>query len=179
MVGDETRPLDFLGAVLCRNSMANIETKVQQWKEYETLRDECVQWLHDTNAVVHSIDLKATCDEKKQQSDTLKVKLSWWAIRSLRIRSIQFGIFGTEIARRNSSQRDGNRFADGTFAVFVQKSDRAAIVFGHRSRAEVPSAVDAGQSKCVWRFEWVVTELILCETELGDENRKQNCLCRI
>ena len=56
-----------------RNAITTLQTKLQQWGEYEALRDECMSWLRDTDSIVHAIDLKSTLDEKREQSDLLKV----------------------------------------------------------------------------------------------------------
>lgn len=49
--------------------------KLQQWDEYESLRDECISWLKETDSFIHSIDLKPTLGEKLQQSEQLKVNI--------------------------------------------------------------------------------------------------------
>lgn len=56
-----------------RNAVTSLQSKLLQWKEYESLRDQCLSWLRDTDTFIHSVDLKATCDEKQQQSEQLKV----------------------------------------------------------------------------------------------------------
>lgn len=56
-----------------RNTISNFQSKLKQWGEYDALRDECVAWLRDTDALVHSINLKSTCEEKQLQSESLKV----------------------------------------------------------------------------------------------------------
>jgi hypothetical protein len=57
-----------------RNAITDLQAKLHQWNEFETLQDKCVTWLRDTDLAVHSIHLKATCEEKKQQSESLKVR---------------------------------------------------------------------------------------------------------
>ncbi|XP_024081429.1 nesprin-1 [Cimex lectularius] len=49
-----------------------LESKLQQWSEYEALKDECLSWLRVTDTKLHAIDLKATADEKKKQLEILK-----------------------------------------------------------------------------------------------------------
>lgn len=57
---------------LVQSSIELIENKLQQWDEFERLKEECVSWLRDTDNKLHAIDLKATCAEKKSQLDELK-----------------------------------------------------------------------------------------------------------
>ncbi|KAK3930234.1 Nesprin-1 [Frankliniella fusca] len=55
-----------------RSTIEALELRVQQWNEYEALREQCLAWLRDTDATLHAVDLKATCQEKKDQLDVLK-----------------------------------------------------------------------------------------------------------
>lgn len=50
----------------------SIENKLQQWDDFEKLKDDCVNWVRLTDNKLHSIDLKPTLTEKKAQLDELK-----------------------------------------------------------------------------------------------------------
>lgn len=49
-----------------------IENKLQQWDEFEKLKDDCVSWIRLTDNKLHAIDLKPNLEEKKSQLDELK-----------------------------------------------------------------------------------------------------------
>lgn len=49
-----------------------MENKLHQWTEYEQLKDHCVSWLKETDTKLHSVDLKATLKEKRDQLEFLK-----------------------------------------------------------------------------------------------------------
>lgn len=49
-----------------------LEAKLQNWLEYEKLRDGCLSWLKETDSKLHSIDLKPTAAEKEKQLTVLK-----------------------------------------------------------------------------------------------------------
>lgn len=53
-------------------AITELEAKLQNWTEYEKLRDACLAWLKDTDNKLHSVDLKATADEKEGQLGALK-----------------------------------------------------------------------------------------------------------
>ncbi|KAJ8984006.1 hypothetical protein NQ317_006860, partial [Molorchus minor] len=55
------------------NAIQQLEAKLTNWSEYETLKDRCLKWIRDTDTQLHSVDLKATAVEKEQQLETLKV----------------------------------------------------------------------------------------------------------
>lgn len=57
---------------LIHSTVESIENKLQQWDEYEKLKDQCVAWIRDTDNKLHSVDLKATNPEKKEQLEILK-----------------------------------------------------------------------------------------------------------
>lgn len=57
---------------LIQSTVESIENKLQQWDEYEKLKDQCIVWIRDTDNKLHSVDLKATNNEKKEQLETLK-----------------------------------------------------------------------------------------------------------
>ncbi|KAL5279677.1 hypothetical protein ACFFRR_003964 [Megaselia abdita] len=50
----------------------SIENRLQQWSEYEQLRDECLSWVRECDNKLHAIDLKDSLDTKKQQFEELK-----------------------------------------------------------------------------------------------------------
>lgn len=58
---------------MSRSTMETLEGKLQQWSDYEVLKDQCLAWLRDTDTRLHTVDLKATCVEKQQQLEDLKV----------------------------------------------------------------------------------------------------------
>ena len=49
-----------------------IELRLQQWSDYEQLRDQCMSWIRDADSKLHSVDLKAKLSEKKSQLEELK-----------------------------------------------------------------------------------------------------------
>lgn len=49
-----------------------IEARLQQWSEYEQLRDQCLAWIRDTDNDLHAIDLKEDLSKKRAQLDALK-----------------------------------------------------------------------------------------------------------
>ncbi|XP_037820489.1 nesprin-1-like, partial [Lucilia sericata] len=49
-----------------------IELRLQQWSDYEQLRDQCLAWIRDADNKLHSVDLKAKLAEKKSQLEELK-----------------------------------------------------------------------------------------------------------
>lgn len=57
---------------LIQTTVELIENKLQQWDEFEKLKEECISWIRDTDNRLHAIDLKATCAEKQTQLDELK-----------------------------------------------------------------------------------------------------------
>lgn len=57
---------------LIDTTVESIENKLLQWDEFEKLKDECIQWIRETDTKLHAVDLKATCAEKKDQLETLK-----------------------------------------------------------------------------------------------------------
>lgn len=57
---------------LAQTTCETIENKLQQWDEFEKLKDECINWIRIMDNKLHSIDLKPTFDEKKVQLEDLK-----------------------------------------------------------------------------------------------------------
>lgn len=49
-----------------------LENKLQQWTEYEQLKDHCLTWLRETDTKLHAVDLKAVISEKRDQLEELK-----------------------------------------------------------------------------------------------------------
>ncbi|XP_029680499.1 nesprin-1 isoform X2 [Formica exsecta] len=49
-----------------------LENKLQQWNEFETLKERCLVWMRDTDTKLHAIDLKSTLAEKKTQLEKLR-----------------------------------------------------------------------------------------------------------
>ena len=50
----------------------SIETKLEHWNEFENLRDGCMEWVRTIENNLHSIDLKSSLLEKKNQFALLK-----------------------------------------------------------------------------------------------------------
>uniref|UniRef100_A0A2A4K817 Calponin-homology (CH) domain-containing protein n=1 Tax=Heliothis virescens TaxID=7102 RepID=A0A2A4K817_HELVI len=44
-----------------------MENKIQQWNEYENMKDQCLAWIRNTDNQIHAVDLKATLPEKQEQ----------------------------------------------------------------------------------------------------------------
>ncbi|KAK6636175.1 hypothetical protein RUM43_009828 [Polyplax serrata] len=55
-----------------KSTIEALENKLHQWTEYEQLKDHCVSWLKETDTKLHSVDLKATLKEKRDQLEFLK-----------------------------------------------------------------------------------------------------------
>ncbi|CAH1403532.1 unnamed protein product [Nezara viridula] len=55
-----------------QSTINQLESKLQQWSEYEEMKDQCLSWLRETDTKLHAVDLKATADEKKEQLELLK-----------------------------------------------------------------------------------------------------------
>ncbi len=49
-----------------------LEAKIKQWGDFESVREECLSWLKDTDTQLHTFDLKGTLPEKQQQLEDLK-----------------------------------------------------------------------------------------------------------
>lgn len=52
--------------------LESINNKLDQWNDFETLRDSCMDWVRNIESTIHSIDLKPTLGDKKSQFDKLK-----------------------------------------------------------------------------------------------------------
>ncbi|KAL4710682.1 hypothetical protein ACJJTC_003318, partial [Scirpophaga incertulas] len=48
-------------------TIENLENKIQQWNEYENMKDQCLAWIRNTDTQIHAVDLKATLPEKQEQ----------------------------------------------------------------------------------------------------------------
>ena len=55
-----------------RSTIEALENKLQQWSEFEQLKDQCLSWLRETDTKLHAVDLKATVKEKRNQLEMLK-----------------------------------------------------------------------------------------------------------
>lgn len=63
---------DWEGLVaVVKSTVESVEKKLEQWMDYEKMKDECATWLKDTDSKLHAIDLKSTGDEKRQQLEEL------------------------------------------------------------------------------------------------------------
>lgn len=54
------------------NAIQALEAKLESWSDYESLKEHCLAWIRDTDTKLHSIDLKATATDKKNQLGQLK-----------------------------------------------------------------------------------------------------------
>ncbi|KPJ06864.1 Nesprin-1 [Papilio machaon] len=48
-------------------TIEGLENKIQQWNEYENMKDQCLAWIRNTDNQIHAVDLKATLGEKQDQ----------------------------------------------------------------------------------------------------------------
>ncbi|XP_038215060.1 nesprin-1 [Zerene cesonia] len=48
-------------------TIESLENKIQQWNEYENMKDQCLAWIRNTDNQIHGVDLKATLPEKQEQ----------------------------------------------------------------------------------------------------------------
>jgi hypothetical protein len=77
-----------------------LEAKLGQWNEYEKMKDECLAWIRLTDSKLHSVDLKATLQEKIDQLETLKVIILTHLIL------ISLKIFCISACKEKSEQRN-------------------------------------------------------------------------
>lgn len=71
-----------------RTTMESLENKLQQWNEYENLKDQCLAWIRETDTKLHAIDLKSSCKEKQEQLEALKVLQGEVRAKELEIDSV-------------------------------------------------------------------------------------------
>ncbi|XP_071454288.1 muscle-specific protein 300 kDa-like [Hetaerina americana] len=55
-----------------RSTIEAFENKLQQWNEYESLKDQCLSWIRETDTKLHAVDLKPNLQEKKDQLEILR-----------------------------------------------------------------------------------------------------------
>lgn len=48
-------------------TIESLEYKIQQWNEYENMKDQCLAWIRNTDNQIHAVDLKASLPEKQEQ----------------------------------------------------------------------------------------------------------------
>ena len=53
-------------------TIESLEHKIRQWQEYESLKDNCLTWLRDTDTKLHAFDLNSNLAEKTLQNEKLK-----------------------------------------------------------------------------------------------------------
>ncbi|KAG5889994.1 hypothetical protein JTB14_035906 [Gonioctena quinquepunctata] len=69
----ESSQQEWAGLVAAtENAIKQIESRLDNWNEYESLKDNCLLWIRNTDTKLHSVDLKATASEKKDQLESLK-----------------------------------------------------------------------------------------------------------
>lgn len=71
-----------------KSTIEAIENRLQQWNEYEMLRDQCFAWIRDTDGKLHAIDLKSSLPEKKTQLETLKTLQGEVRVKELEIDTV-------------------------------------------------------------------------------------------
>ncbi|KAI4462171.1 muscle-specific protein [Holotrichia oblita] len=57
---------------LLEKTIKGIENKLENWSDYEDLKEKCLQWIRETDTKLHQVDLKPTFGEKQQQLKALK-----------------------------------------------------------------------------------------------------------
>ncbi|KAK2588097.1 hypothetical protein KPH14_004158 [Odynerus spinipes] len=55
-----------------KSTIEALENKLQQWNEFENLKESCLIWIKDTDTKLHAVDLKSTLAEKKDQLEKLR-----------------------------------------------------------------------------------------------------------
>jgi len=55
-----------------QSAIESLESKLKQWSDYETLKEQCQQWLRQIDGSFHAIDLKSTLEEKQNQLQEIK-----------------------------------------------------------------------------------------------------------
>ena len=53
-------------------AMNGLEQKIQQWAEFENVREQCLSWLKNVDTRLHTFNLKATLAQKSAQLEELK-----------------------------------------------------------------------------------------------------------
>lgn len=71
-----------------QTTIDSLENKLQAWNEYESLRDQCLIWIRDTDTKLHAVDLKSTCSEKETMLDMLKTLQGEVRAKELEIDSV-------------------------------------------------------------------------------------------
>ena len=56
-----------------KSTMEALESKLQQWNEFEASKERCLTWIRETDTKLHAVDLKSTLEEKKDQLEKLRV----------------------------------------------------------------------------------------------------------
>ncbi|XP_034936487.1 nesprin-1 isoform X11 [Chelonus insularis] len=56
-----------------KSTIESLENKLQQWNDFERLKEKCLDWIRDTDTKLHAVDLKSTLTEKKDQLEQLRV----------------------------------------------------------------------------------------------------------
>lgn len=55
-----------------KTTIDTLENKLQQWNEFETMKERCLTWIRETDTKLHAVDLKSTFPEKKEQLERLR-----------------------------------------------------------------------------------------------------------
>lgn len=57
---------------LYSSSIEALVQKLKLWNDFEGQKDECMNWLKETDAKLHAVDLKPTLESKIDQLNILK-----------------------------------------------------------------------------------------------------------
>ena len=71
-----------------QTTIDSLEAKIKQWQEYETIKDNCLSWLRDTDTRLHGVDLNNTKSEKSNQFEELKALQGEIKAKELEIDSV-------------------------------------------------------------------------------------------
>jgi len=58
--------------VHCSSSIDSLNQKLRLWNDFEEKKEECMNWLKDTDTKLHAVDLKPTLETKVEQLNELK-----------------------------------------------------------------------------------------------------------
>ena len=55
-----------------KSTIESLEQKIQQWAEFENIREDCLAWLKDTDTRLHTFNLQSNLTSKIEQLEMLK-----------------------------------------------------------------------------------------------------------
>lgn len=65
----------YTHSLTCLQTKNDLESCMDQWKDFEAWHERCAGWLKDLEARLRDVDLKSTLQEKQAQLDKLKVQI--------------------------------------------------------------------------------------------------------